>query len=71
VLATFAWACNLGYTEYDMGRTADGYKRKWAGPEVRGYRLVRGPWGSQLLGNLLEKAGNVMVKAQYKLGRRS
>jgi hypothetical protein len=71
VLATFAWACNLGYTEYDMGRTGEGYKKKWAVPEVRGYRLVRGPWGSQLLGNLLEKAGNVMVKAQYKLGRRS
>src|SRR6266576_3919657 len=64
---TFDEACNLGYTEYDMGRTSEAYKKRWADPEVRGYRLVRGPWGSQLLGNLLEKAGNVMVKAQYKL----
>ena len=55
LLASMEWACAHGFREVDMLRTSGHYKRAWAVPAVRGYRLVQSPAGSQWLGLTLEK----------------
>jgi CelD/BcsL family acetyltransferase involved in cellulose biosynthesis len=46
ILLMLEWACNNGLTQADLLRTSGSLKRKWAAPEARGYRLVRGPFDS-------------------------
>jgi len=53
-LAAMQWGCANGMAEYDMLRTSGDYKGQWAEPEVRGYRLIRRPLGSETLGCALE-----------------
>lgn len=53
-LASLEWAATQGVREYDMMRTGGETKKQWAEPQVRGYRLVRSPLGSELLGCALE-----------------
>ena len=53
-LAAMEWGCANGMAEYDMLRTSGHYKRQWAEPVTRSYRLVRRPFGSETLGCALE-----------------
>jgi hypothetical protein len=68
LLATMEWACAHGFEECDLAVTRGEYKRAWAQPEVRGYRLVRGPFGSQSVVTMSEAMRDLMVRVQYRLG---
>ena len=65
-LAAMEWACAEGLAEYDMMTTAGDFKRQWAQPEVRGYRLVRSPFGSEALGCVLECAKDAFWRLRDK-----
>lgn len=56
ILVSMEWAIGQGFAEVDMLRTSGSYKKAWATPVTRGYRLVRSPLGSRSLGLVLEKA---------------
>ena len=66
LLASMEWGCAHGMAEYDMLRTSGHYKRLWAQPEVRGYRLVRRPYGSEALGCTIESAKEFLWKFRHK-----
>jgi len=53
-LAAMEWGCAQGKTEFDMMRSSANFKRQWAEPKIVGYRLVRSPYGSELLGSAME-----------------
>jgi len=53
-LAAMEWGCENGMAEYDMLRTSAEYKSQWSDPEMRGYRLIRRPYGSEALGCAME-----------------
>ncbi len=53
-LAAMEWGCANGMAEYDMLRTSGDYKRQWAEPEMRGWRVIRCPLGSEALGSAME-----------------
>jgi len=66
LLASMEWGCANGIAEYDMLRTSGHYKRLWAQPEVRGYRLVRRPFGSETLGCAIESAKEFLWNLRHK-----
>ena len=66
LLASMEWGCMHGMAEYDMLRTSGHYKRLWAQPEVRGYRLVRRPFGSETLGCAIEDAKVLLWNLRHK-----
>ena len=65
-LAAMEWACEHGMVEYDMVTTGGQFKRQWAQPEVRGYRLVRRPFGSETLGWAIESSKDVLWRLRHK-----
>ena len=66
MLAAFEWGCAHGMAEYDMLSNFGHYKRLWAQPEVRGYRLVRRPYGSESLGWAIENAKDALWRLRHK-----
>jgi len=56
MLAALEWGCASGMKEYDMLSNFGHYKRALAQPEVRGYRVIRRPLGSEVLGCTVEGA---------------
>ena len=68
LLASMEWGCAHGIAEYDMLRTSGHYKRLWAQPEIRGYRLVRCPYGSETLGCTIESTKEFLWNLGHKDG---
>ena len=66
LLASMEWACAAGLKEYDMLRTSGHYKRFWAEPEVRGFRVVRSPFGSEALGTAIESAKDRLWRMRHQ-----
>lgn len=66
LLASMEWACGQGFREVDMLRTSGHYKRAWAVPVVRGYRLVRRPFGSEALGCAIEGTKEFLWDLRHK-----
>ena len=67
LLASMEWGCAQGMAEYDMLRTSGHYKRLWAQPEVRGYRVVRRPFGSAALGSAIEGAKEYLWNRRHRV----
>jgi len=66
LLASMEWGCANGMKEYDMLRTLGHYKRQWAEPQTRGYRVIRRPLGSEALGCAVEGAKGVLRDLRHK-----
>ena len=54
MLAALEWGCANGMDEYDMLSNFGHYKKQLAQPEIRGYRVIRRPFGSEALGCAIE-----------------
>ena len=65
-LAAMEWGCQNGIAEYDMLRTSGEYKGKWAEPEIRSYRMIRRPLGSEILGCALENIKDILRNRRKK-----
>jgi hypothetical protein len=68
LLAAMEWACANGFKEYDLLPLFGHYKRHWAEPVTRSYRLVRGPFGSRTLGLIGEGLRDVENRVRWRLG---
>ncbi len=65
-LAAMEWGCANGMAEYDMLRTSGHYKKRWAEPLIRSYRLIRRPLGSEALGCAVEDIKNYVWDLRHK-----
>ena len=68
LLASMEWACKQGFREVDMLRTSGHYKRAWAVPVVRGYRVIRSPFGSETLGCAIEDTKQFLWNLRHREG---
>ena len=65
-LAAMEWGCAHGMAEYDMLWSSGHYKKRWAEPLTRSYRLIRRPLGSEALGCAVEEIKNFVWALRHK-----
>gem|GEM_PF-1728757 len=65
-LAAMEWGCAHGMAEYDMLWSSGHYKKRWAEPLTRSYRLIRRPLGSEALGCAVEEIKNFVWTLRHK-----
>ena len=66
MLAALEWGCGNGMKEYDMLSNFGHYKKHLAEPEVRGFRVVRSPFGSEALGSMIESTKDWVWRMRHK-----